>query len=66
MYRKRKRRFMDVREFMREMGRRGGKARAKKLTPEKRLEIAIKASNAAKEARQRKAEANARKDGRGK
>jgi len=38
-----------------EIGRRGGKARAKKLTAEERKESAIKASKAAAKARTRKA-----------
>jgi hypothetical protein len=36
-----------------ELGRRGGKARAKKLTAERRKEIAMKASKAAAQARKK-------------
>jgi hypothetical protein len=38
-----------------EMGRKGGLARAMKLSPERRKEIAIKASKAAADARSKKA-----------
>jgi len=34
-------RDMDIREYMREMGRKGGKARAAKLTPEERTRSAL-------------------------
>lgn len=56
---------MSVREVMRQMGRKGGLARAKSMTAEKRQEIAIKASQAAKAARKKKAEKKA-DDGEGK
>jgi hypothetical protein len=36
----------DISRVMREMGSKGGKSRAKKLTPEKRSEIAKKAAAA--------------------
>lgn len=45
---------MDPREVMREMGRKGGKARARRMTADERRASAIKASKAAAEARQRK------------
>jgi hypothetical protein len=32
---------MDIKEYMREMGRKGGKARAAKLTPEERTRSAL-------------------------
>jgi hypothetical protein len=41
--------------YFSEMGRKGGKARAKNLTPEQRKEIATKASKAAALARTKKA-----------
>ena len=44
-----------ISKVMTEMGRRGGKARAKALTAKQRRESAIKASKAAAEARKRKA-----------
>jgi len=34
-------RDMDIREYMRELGRKGGKARAAKLTPEERTRSAL-------------------------
>jgi len=34
-------RDMDIKEYMREMGRKGGKARAAKLTPEERTRSAL-------------------------
>jgi hypothetical protein len=50
---------MSDEEFLRkalaEMGRRGGNARAKVLSPKRRKEIATKASKAAAKARTRKA-----------
>lgn len=49
----------------REMGRKGGRTRAKRMTPEQRRESAIKASKAAAKARKARAEAmeKARRDG---
>jgi hypothetical protein len=44
-----------VSKVLSEIGRRGGKARAKKLTAEQRRKSAIKASKAAAKARTRKA-----------
>jgi hypothetical protein len=44
-----------LRRAMKEIGSRGGKARAKALTPEERSEIATKASKAAAKARNLKA-----------
>jgi hypothetical protein len=44
-----------VSKFLAEIGRRGGLARAKKLTAKQRKESAIKASKAAAKARARKA-----------
>lgn len=44
-----------VTRAMRELGRIGAQARAEALTPERRREIAIKASKAAAEARRKKA-----------
>lgn len=44
-----------VKQFLADIGRRGGKARAKKLTAEQRRKSAIKASKAAAKARTRKA-----------
>ena len=41
-----------------EFGRLGGEARAEKLSPERRREIALKASKAAAEARRKKAKTN--------
>jgi hypothetical protein len=41
--------------YFSELGRKGGNARAKKLTPEQRKEIATKASQAAAEVRRKKA-----------
>jgi len=32
---------MDIKEYLREMGRKGGKARAAKLTPEEKTRIAL-------------------------
>ena len=34
-------RDMDIREYMKELGRKGGKARAAKLTPEEKTRIAL-------------------------
>ena len=45
----------SVRKFLAEIGRRGGQARAKALTPKQRREGAIKASKAAAKARTRAA-----------
>jgi hypothetical protein len=45
----------NIRKLLSEIGRRGGKARAKKLTAEERRKSAIKASRAAAKARTRKA-----------
>jgi hypothetical protein len=45
----------QVYKVLAEMGRRGGLARAKKLSPERRKQIATKASKAAAEARTKKA-----------
>jgi hypothetical protein len=45
----------QISQILSEIGRRGGKARAKALTPERRKEIATKASKAAAKARTRKA-----------
>jgi hypothetical protein len=52
--------FMDavdesIRRVMKLLGARGGRARAKAMTPEQRRKSAAKASKAAAEARQRKA-----------
>jgi hypothetical protein len=44
-----------VKQFLANIGRRGGKARAKALTAEQRRNSAIKASKAAAKARTRKA-----------
>lgn len=44
-----------VTRAMRELGKIGAKARAEKLSPERRREIAIKASRAAAEARTKRA-----------
>jgi hypothetical protein len=49
----------SVSKYLAEIGRKGGKARLKKMTAEQRSEIATKASKAAAEARRKKA--NARK-----
>jgi len=46
---------MDNSPTAAEMGRRGGKARAKALSAKRRKEIAIKASKAAAKARRKKA-----------
>jgi len=51
-----------ISKVMAEMGRRGGRARAKALTAKQRKESAIKASKAAAEARRKKA-AQRRKEG---
>jgi hypothetical protein len=45
----------DIRKLLAELGRRGGKARAKALTAKQRRDSAIKASKAAAKARTRKA-----------
>jgi hypothetical protein len=44
-----------ISKYLTAIAKRGGKARAKKLTPERRKEIAIKASKAAADARTKKA-----------
>jgi len=44
----------DVSKLFSDLGRKGGKARAKSLTPARRREIAIKASKAAAEKRTKK------------
>lgn len=57
---------MDAEQLSRyfsEMGRKGGKARAQRLTPEQRKEIAAKASKVAAEARGRKPEKGSDKNG---
>jgi hypothetical protein len=52
----------SIRKLLSEIGRRGGRARAKALTAKQRKESAIKASKAAAKARSRKAkERKARK-----
>jgi hypothetical protein len=45
----------QISQILSEIGRRGGLARAKKLTPAQRKEIATKASKAAAKARSKKA-----------
>jgi hypothetical protein len=45
----------QISEILSEIGRRGGLARAKKLSAERRKEIATKASKAAAKARRKKA-----------
>jgi hypothetical protein len=45
----------SVAKYLAEIGRKGGKARMKTMTPEQRKEIATKASRAAAAARKRKA-----------
>jgi hypothetical protein len=45
----------DVSKYMAEVGRKGGKARLKTMTPEQRRASARKASKAAAEARKKKA-----------
>jgi hypothetical protein len=47
-------------QYFADMGRKGGKERAKRLSAERRKEIATKASKAAAEARSRKAKAKGR------
>ena len=49
-----------IKQFLANIGRRGGKARAKALTAEQRRKSAIKASKAAAKARTQKAEARKR------
>jgi len=44
-------------KYLSELGRKGGKARLRTMTPEQRRDIATKASKAAAEARKRKAKA---------
>jgi len=44
----------DISKLFSDLGRKGGKARAKSLTPARRREIAIKASKAAAEKRTKK------------
>ena len=46
----------SIRKLLSEIGRRGGRARAKALTAKQRKESAIKASTAAAKARSRKAQ----------
>jgi len=46
-----------VSKYLAEIGRKGGKARLKKMTPEQRREIATKASKAAGIARTKRAKA---------
>jgi general stress protein YciG len=46
-----------VSKYLAEIGRKGGKARLKKMTPEQRREIATKASKAAALARTKRAKA---------
>jgi hypothetical protein len=48
---------MALKKLAAEMGRIGGEARAKALTPERRREIAIKANRAAAKARANRAQA---------
>jgi len=45
----------EIKRLLAEIGRRGGKARAKALTAKRRKQIALKASKAAAKARTRKA-----------
>jgi hypothetical protein len=45
-----------------QIGRRGGKARLKKMTPEERREIAVKAGKASGEARRKKAKERKKKE----
>jgi len=45
----------SVLKFLKEIGSRGGQARAKALSPKRRKEIALKASRAAAKARTKKA-----------
>ena len=47
----------DVSKYLSEIGRRGAHARAKRLTPEQRKEIARKAGKASGKVRKKKAEA---------
>lgn len=44
-----------ITEYLAALGRKGGKARAESLSPERRLEIAQKASEAARKARRERA-----------
>jgi hypothetical protein len=50
----------QISQLLAELGRRGGLARAKKLSPARRKEIATKASKAAAKARSKKAKNRAR------
>ena len=59
MYRTKSEKTRRVTQAMRELGRIGAQARAEALTPERRREIAIKASKAA--AKKRTAKAKAKK-----
>ena len=52
-----RRRKMDAREVMREMGRKGGLTRAKRMTAKERRDSAMKASRAAARARAAKKKA---------
>lgn len=51
----------QIYKVLAEMGRRGGLARAKRLSAERRKEIATKASKAAAKVRSRKAKARAKR-----
>lgn len=51
-----KRRLMDPKEIMRQMGRKGGLNRAKGMTPEERRKAASEAGKASSKARRLKAE----------
>jgi general stress protein YciG len=53
----------QISQILSEIGRRGGKARAKALTPERRKEIATKASKAAAKARRKRTKARNRQHG---
>lgn len=44
----------EISKYLREIGSKGGKARAKNLTPAKRREIALKAAKASAKARKKK------------
>jgi hypothetical protein len=52
-----------VSKYLSDIGRKGGKARAKQLTPEQRKEIAKKAAKASARVRSRKAKERKRKNG---
>jgi hypothetical protein len=49
-----------ISKYMAEIGRRGGKARLKTMTPEERRSIAVKASKAATESRKKRKERTAK------